>query len=350
MQTSQALAYDVFISYAHADQGWVLDQLLPTLETAGLRVCLDVRDFTPGAPTIAEIERAIVDSHKTLLVLTPDYLDSAWAEFESILIQTLDPGARQRRLIPLLLKSCTLPPRIRSLEAIDLTRPQGLALQMERLLAALRPTAMPGAEAPDDGSPTEPTTHPIGVALPEELRARFGQRALADLRTEQRALAERMKIRRHNLDLLRDQAELYGPAERPLSLLNQISALQEELADDEEHLAALEQTITLLDAAGVPNPLSLRQFEEGALTEAILEAAMVEQPFEQPFTAMEIARWLEITYPAYWSNVVAHLGAPQQAVNAVQQHLTATAQPGQGSSTRRWFLVRSGAQFRRRRY
>lgn len=350
MQIPPAFAYDVFISYSRADQAWVLDQLLPTLEASGLRVCLDVRDFAPGAPTVTEIERAIVNSHKTLLVLTSDYLDSAWAEFESILIQTLDPGARQRRLIPLLLRPCELPPRIRSLEAIDLTRPQGLALQMERLLASLQAAAMPGAKASEDRSPSGPTARLMRVDLPEELRARFGQRTLAELHAERRALVERMTTRRRNLDLLRDQAELYGPAERPPSLLNQISALQGELADDDEHLAALERTIASLGAAGMPDLLSLSQFEEGALTEAILEAAVAEQPFEQPFTATDIARWLEITYPAYWSNLVARLGALQETVNAVQRHLTAMAQPGQGSPTRRWFLVRSGAQFRRKRY
>lgn len=350
MQTSQAFAYDVFISYARADQGWVLDHLLPILEAAGLRVCLDMRDFMPGAPIIAETERAIVDSRKTLLVLTPDYLDSAWAEFESILIQTLDPGARQRRLIPLLLRPCELPLRIRGLEAIDLTRPQGLGLQMERLLASLQAAATPGAEASEVRSPIEPTARPIGVNLPEELRARFGQRTLADLHAERSALAERIKIRRRNLDLLRDQAELYGPAERPLSLLNQISALQGELAHDDEHLAALERTIALLDSAGMPDVLTLAQFEEGLLTEAILEVAVAEQPLERLFTAADVARWLETNYPAYWANLVARLGAPQQAANAVQQHLTAMAQPGQGSPTRRWFLVRSGVQFKRRRY
>lgn len=345
MQTPPAFAYDVFISYSRADQAWVLDRLLPTLEAVGLRVCLDVRDFTPGAPTVTEIERAIVNSHKTLLVLTPAYLDSTWAEFESILIQTLDPGARQRRLIPLLLKSCQLPLRIRGLEAIDFTRPQGRALQTERLLAALRSTPVPAGQPP-----AELTPRPVTTDLPDDLRARFGWRTLADLRAELAALAERVTLRRRNLDLLRGQAELYGPAERPLSLLNQISALQGELAEDDDHLAALEQTIAQLDAAGMPDPLSLKQFEEGALTEAILEAAVAEQPFEQPFTATDIARWLEITYPAYWSNLVARLGALQETVNAVQQYLIAMAHPGQGSPTRHWFLVHSGAQFRRRRY
>jgi len=41
-------AYDVFISYSHKDEAWVTQTLLPRLEAAGLRVCIDYRDFAPA--------------------------------------------------------------------------------------------------------------------------------------------------------------------------------------------------------------------------------------------------------------------------------------------------------------
>jgi hypothetical protein len=37
--------YDVFISYSHPDHAWVWDELLPRLEGAAPRVCIDDRDF-----------------------------------------------------------------------------------------------------------------------------------------------------------------------------------------------------------------------------------------------------------------------------------------------------------------
>jgi hypothetical protein len=40
--------YDVFISYSHADRAWVWNELLPRLERAGLRVCIDDRNFEIG--------------------------------------------------------------------------------------------------------------------------------------------------------------------------------------------------------------------------------------------------------------------------------------------------------------
>ncbi|MGH8587933.1 MAG: toll/interleukin-1 receptor domain-containing protein [Gammaproteobacteria bacterium] len=79
-------------------RGW----LVPRLKTAGIRVCIDCETFEPGAPSITEIERGILQSRKTVLVLTPEYLESGWAEFENILVQTQDPATRQRRVLPVM--------------------------------------------------------------------------------------------------------------------------------------------------------------------------------------------------------------------------------------------------------
>jgi predicted phosphodiesterase len=129
--------YDAFISYSHRDEKWVHSWLLPRLEGGGLRVCVDFRDFEPGAPSITEMERAVRQSRKTLLVLTPNYLASEWTEFENILASTLDPAARRRRIIPLFLEQCKLPLRIRSLTYLDFTG-SDQEFQLRRLLRAIR--------------------------------------------------------------------------------------------------------------------------------------------------------------------------------------------------------------------
>ena len=116
-------AYDAFISYSHADRAWVRGELVPRLEAAGLKVCIDFRDFRPGAPSEKEMERAVLTSRKTLLVLTPDYVASAWADFEALLAGTLDPANRDLRLIPLLKAKCDLPLRIRYLSYVNFADP-----------------------------------------------------------------------------------------------------------------------------------------------------------------------------------------------------------------------------------
>ncbi len=139
-------AYDVFISYSSADKGWVRGELLPRLEAEGLTACIDFRDFEPGAPSATEMERAVLTSRHTLLVLTPAYLDSAWTEFEALMLQALDPANRQRRLIPLLKERCDLPPRIGYLTYVNFCDPQDLALAWRQLFTALG--APPEQEAP----------------------------------------------------------------------------------------------------------------------------------------------------------------------------------------------------------
>ena len=129
--------YDVFISYSSKDKDWVRGDLLKRLQAAGLRVCIDYQDFRPGAPSVKEMERAVLTSRKTLLILTPAYLNSAWTEFEALMLQTLDPANQNLRLIPLLKEKCDLPLRINYLNYIDFAQPDDLDFAWSRLLAAL---------------------------------------------------------------------------------------------------------------------------------------------------------------------------------------------------------------------
>jgi hypothetical protein len=130
--------YDVFISYSHRNRGWVRGWLVPQLKEAGLGVCIDHESFEPGAPSVTEMERAVRQSRKTVLILTPEYLQSEWAEYENILVQTLDPAARQRRLLPVLLMRCELPPGISILTHIDFTHSEEHWQKTERLITAIR--------------------------------------------------------------------------------------------------------------------------------------------------------------------------------------------------------------------
>ena len=81
--------YDVFVSYAHEnepDLNWVLNDLQPNLEEGPepFRLCIGhARDFTPGTPLLEAITEAIHNSRKTIIVLSPSYLDSEWCYFET---------------------------------------------------------------------------------------------------------------------------------------------------------------------------------------------------------------------------------------------------------------------------
>jgi hypothetical protein len=136
--TAPDTPYDVFISYSHADATWVREWLQPRLEAAGLRICIDWRDFDVGVPSLINMERAVDHSRHTLLVLTPAWVASEWTVFEQLLTQTADPAARRRRLLPLLLQPCQPPRRIAMLSYADLTHKDTWDAELQRVIAAIR--------------------------------------------------------------------------------------------------------------------------------------------------------------------------------------------------------------------
>jgi len=147
--TTDTFDYDVFISYSSRDKDWVRGELLMRIEQAGPRAFIDFRDFARGAPSIKECERGVVKCRKTLIVLTPDYVTSGWAEFENVMVQTLDPANEGLRLIPLLKVECKKPLRIAALTHIDFTDGADLELAWRQLVTAL-------GKPPEPESPQQP--------------------------------------------------------------------------------------------------------------------------------------------------------------------------------------------------
>jgi tetratricopeptide (TPR) repeat protein/MinD-like ATPase involved in chromosome partitioning or flagellar assembly len=131
-------SFDVFVSYSHADHEWIRNWLVPRLREAGLRVCVDYEAFNVGVPTIVNIEQAVEQSRKTVLVLSPHWTESDWANFESLLVQTADPAERLRRMLPLMLEECTPLRGISVTKYVDFTDPARRGETLTNLVNALR--------------------------------------------------------------------------------------------------------------------------------------------------------------------------------------------------------------------
>ncbi|HEX7313851.1 MAG TPA: toll/interleukin-1 receptor domain-containing protein [Pyrinomonadaceae bacterium] len=112
--------FDVFISYSHKDSRWVRNVLLPKLESHSFSVLIDFRDFKSGALSVDEMQRAVLESKRVILVLSEEYIQSEWAHFENAMAQTLDPAAANRKMIPILHKDCVIPLRIQIMTYRDL--------------------------------------------------------------------------------------------------------------------------------------------------------------------------------------------------------------------------------------
>ena len=131
-----AYRHDIFFSYSHLDRAWLDEQLLPRLKEAGLR-CLTADDFRPGALSLHNMQEAIRESRQTLLLMTPSWAESTWCDFEAAMIQSLDPVGRERRIVPIMIKSCAVPPSLQAYSYLDLTEPKNHVSKLQLLIDQL---------------------------------------------------------------------------------------------------------------------------------------------------------------------------------------------------------------------
>jgi transcriptional regulator with XRE-family HTH domain len=118
-------------------------ELLGPLEAAGLRVCIDYRDFAPGAAILDEIERAVRSSRKTIFVFSPAYLTSGeergWTKLEQWVLQTDDPTNNKGRFLALKKEDCELPDWLIPFIYADFGTLVKQENEWERLLKSLMP-------------------------------------------------------------------------------------------------------------------------------------------------------------------------------------------------------------------
>ncbi|OCT66657.1 toll-like receptor 2 [Xenopus laevis] len=76
--------YHAFVSYSHSDADWVRGELLYRLESCSppYRVCIHERDFLPGKWIIDNIIDNIENSRKTIFVLSHNFVNSEWCNYE----------------------------------------------------------------------------------------------------------------------------------------------------------------------------------------------------------------------------------------------------------------------------
>ncbi|XP_046551177.1 toll-like receptor 4 [Haliotis rubra] len=83
MGEEEHFIYDAFVSYAEEDREFVVQDMQNILEKRfGLRLCIHQRDFMVGEPITANVVNAIQSSRKTIILLTPNFLESSWCEYE----------------------------------------------------------------------------------------------------------------------------------------------------------------------------------------------------------------------------------------------------------------------------
>ncbi|KAL1778055.1 toll-like receptor 2 [Sigmodon hispidus] len=78
------ICYDAFVSYSEHDSHWVENLMVQQLENSDppFKLCLHKRDFVPGKWIIDNIIDSIEKSHKTVFVLSENFVRSEWCKYE----------------------------------------------------------------------------------------------------------------------------------------------------------------------------------------------------------------------------------------------------------------------------
>ena len=95
----------IFVSYNHRDTSWA-EWIAWQLEKLGHIVTIQSWDFLPGTNFVLKMQEAIEHSDRTVLVLSPDFLQSVFAAPEWAAAFAADPTSAKRKLLPVRVREC----------------------------------------------------------------------------------------------------------------------------------------------------------------------------------------------------------------------------------------------------
>jgi TIR domain len=107
-------------SYTAADRSWAEWIAWVLEEKNKCTTLLQAWDFVPGNNFVFEMERATSSTSRTIAVLSPDYLRSVYASSEWAVAFAHDPEGMKRKLVPVMVKDCTLDGLLKTIVHIKL--------------------------------------------------------------------------------------------------------------------------------------------------------------------------------------------------------------------------------------
>lgn len=115
----RAFRYDFFISYTSTDRPWA-EWIAWQLEEAGYEVMIQAWDFVAGVHFVNQMHQVIQQSARTLAILSPEYLNSAFTNAEWQEAFRSDPQGIARKLVTVRVAPCERPGLLGQVVAFDL--------------------------------------------------------------------------------------------------------------------------------------------------------------------------------------------------------------------------------------
>lgn len=119
----QSQRYDVFLSYANVDREFAEEVRQRLTIQAKLRVFVPLDELMPGYVFSDQIADMIKSGcRKTIIILSPDYIESEWCSYEARLALHQSPECRKHVLIPILFRQCDVPAFMQHIYYLDFPR------------------------------------------------------------------------------------------------------------------------------------------------------------------------------------------------------------------------------------
>lgn len=119
MDTDPSPKRDFFISYSSSDKSWA-EWIAWQLEANDFSTILMAWDFTPGSNFVAEMDTAFAKTHKTICLLSPEYLKRAYTQEEWMTAWNSERTRKNKTLIPIRVKDCELTGLLAQVVYLDL--------------------------------------------------------------------------------------------------------------------------------------------------------------------------------------------------------------------------------------
>lgn len=170
---------DFFISYTHVDEAWA-EWIGYVVEEEGFSVLLQAWDFRPGSNFVLEMHKAANAAQRTIMVLSPEYLQSQFASPEWAAAFSQDPQGLKLKLVPVMVRACQPDGLLSSVVHIRITgldedraRAQLLAgISQKRAKPSGRPTFPGSGAAPTPKAFPGPAPHHVPAVAPSSTLTR----------------------------------------------------------------------------------------------------------------------------------------------------------------------------------
>jgi tetratricopeptide (TPR) repeat protein len=177
---------DFFISYNSQDDRWA-QWIAWELEAAGYSVIVQAWDFAPGSNFVLEMQKAAASSARTIAVLSPSFVASAFTQPEWAAAFAQDPTGAQRRLVPVRVAPVELTGLLAQIVHVDLVGASETSARQRLLETAgvVTGRATPGRAKPsgppgfpgsaDSAAPAFPNERPDVWQVPRASRGFHGR-------------------------------------------------------------------------------------------------------------------------------------------------------------------------------